>query len=84
MLKLHPYLSRRNHTILCAFSDDELKAEVKAAKASALCLGPPPLDPFDFSCHRNQYSLVKQIETQTTYQLLRNQIDTDKCWKIGN
>lgn len=43
-----------NHTILEAFSDDELKAEDKAAKASALCLGPPGLDPFDLSCHQNQ------------------------------
>ena len=29
---------------------DELNAEFKAARASALCLGPPPgLDPFDLS-----------------------------------
>lgn len=32
------------------FTDDDLKAEVKAARASALCLGPLPwLDPLDLS-----------------------------------
>lgn len=32
------------------FSGDDLKAEVKAARASALCLGPlPGLDPLDLS-----------------------------------
>jgi len=30
--------------------DDELNAEFKAAKASALCLGPPWLNPFNLSC----------------------------------
>jgi len=30
--------------------DEELNAEFKAAKASALCLGPPWFKPFNLSC----------------------------------
>ena len=46
---------------MCVFSEDELKAEFKAAKASALCFGAYPLD---LSYRQNKSNVINIMHEQ--------------------